>query len=753
MKEQKPPPLDVRIGHWIRAHTQPREGWLVIFVLFLFVWSATTAIRSAEWVPEAMVVRSHAFWAFVLSAMLAKSRFRPMRVWLVVTTVGFTVTLGRLADSLPSLRQLDQYTARVQQNSAIFAERLTKWWTNVQGGIATDETLPFAMLLLFLVWMLVAYLCWATLRQRHPLPAVALLSLAMGFNAYAGAVSFWLILLYATIALLLLSLVRQRNLQARWREQAVRFGFEIGIRQRNILWLFTLILVTMGWLLADVRSESVAEAFVEAEQIVALEAWLDNAFAGVNSRRLASGGGSGSGLPRSYLLGGAPELYQTVMMRTRVEADGVIRPNQHWRAVSYDIYTGRGWARSDEVEREVAAFRPIVTPTLQATSTLSQTVNWVFDRRPVRYTIGAPLQLDHPTSASVSNFEQIVWVSGETAQYAAQSLVSIATDDQLNRVTLADIDPALLAHFTALPEDVPERVIDLAHSLVTPAMTPLQQAKTIEAFVKQYPYSLDADAPPRGRDVVDFFLFDEQIGYCDYYASSMVVMARAVGLPARFASGFAIGEPNADGSQTVYQIDGHSWAEVYFGEYGWIEFEPTAGFGVIETESDPITNDATEADPNLDPRTDQFAPTNVPSVPPAPTPPNWTLRIFLLTVVIALVVWVWWRHTQHILPSLPEQYAALQQAAQRLSVEQTASQTPLEFRQEWVGYGDDVVRPKSSRITRWQKEVAQHAQQITTAYNEFAYSPRKRQSGIRHRATWNRLRRILRLLQFLGSSP
>jgi hypothetical protein len=76
---------------------------------------------------------------------------------------------------------------------------------------------------------------------------------------------------------------------------------------------------------------------------------------------------------------------------------------------------------------------------------------------------------------------------------------------------------------------------------------------------------------------VDYFLFQSREGYCDYFATSMVVMLRAEGVPTRVATGFAPGEFDASsGVSIVRENHAHSWVEAYFPGYGWITFEPSA---------------------------------------------------------------------------------------------------------------------------------------------------------------------------------
>jgi len=83
-------------------------------------------------------------------------------------------------------------------------------------------------------------------------------------------------------------------------------------------------------------------------------------------------------------------------------------------------------------------------------------------------------------------------------------------------------------------------------------------------------------------DKVDYIIFKAKQGYCDYYASAMIVMLRSRGIPARFVAGYAKGSYDATTqSYHVVNADAHSWVEVYFPQYGWIEFEPTAAQPMI----------------------------------------------------------------------------------------------------------------------------------------------------------------------------
>ena len=87
--------------------------------------------------------------------------------------------------------------------------------------------------------------------------------------------------------------------------------------------------------------------------------------------------------------------------------------------------------------------------------------------------------------------------------------------------------------------------------------------------------------PSENQDYVDQFLFETKIGYCDNFSTSMVVLLRAAGIPARWAKGYTEGERTIYQGDSVYEVtnnNAHSWVEVYFSGIGWVPFEPTKGF-------------------------------------------------------------------------------------------------------------------------------------------------------------------------------
>ena len=171
--------------------------------------------------------------------------------------------------------------------------------------------------------------------------------------------------------------------------------------------------------------------------------------------------------------------------------------------------------------------------------------------------------------------------------YAMGSLISAATNDEL-RAAGTNYSGFVTDHYLQLPNSLPDRVGELAEQVTANAETPLDKALAIEDFLRgaQFEYDQKIDAPPRDADGVDNFLFETQEGYSDYFASAMAVMLRTLGIPARFAAGYAPGQLDPETLRwAVKDSDSHGWTQAYFPGHGWIDFEPTNQWPALRRES------------------------------------------------------------------------------------------------------------------------------------------------------------------------
>ncbi|MBP7693622.1 MAG: transglutaminase domain-containing protein, partial [Anaerolineales bacterium] len=246
-------------------------------------------------------------------------------------------------------------------------------------------------------------------------------------------------------------------------------------------------------------------------------------------------------------------------------------PRHYWRSRVYGEYTGAGWQPVEAgdpwpLPAEAPAGRYVLRQQYQIAAPVGDELFAV--NAPITASAGLRVVSLGLTADSV--------VSGAAVDYEVTSWAAAVTGSALDQAGAA-YPEALPAQYRQLPADLPPRVRDLAARIAGAAATPYTKALRVQDYLRaNYPYQLDAPLPPAGADAVDFFLFDAPGGFCTYYASAMVVLLRAQGVPARVAAGFAMGEfDTARGAWRVPAGAAHAWVEVYFPAYGWVEFEPT----------------------------------------------------------------------------------------------------------------------------------------------------------------------------------
>lgn len=163
--------------------------------------------------------------------------------------------------------------------------------------------------------------------------------------------------------------------------------------------------------------------------------------------------------------------------------------------------------------------------------------------------------------------------------------------------------------YTGLPDSLPDRVTEKAKEITAPFDNNYEKVVAIEKYFHEgFTYNLTVPDVPIERNFVDWFMFDSKVGYCTYYATSMVTLVRSIGLPARYIEGFVTPAGPQPGSRyPVLNSNAHAWVEVYFEGVGWVRFEPTPPFaGVLEEEDDtPIIPDDEFEDP-LDEHLDEL---------------------------------------------------------------------------------------------------------------------------------------------------
>lgn len=733
---------------------RPQHGWFPFVLLTLMVATLLGATVEVGWVPQTRLVIPLAAAGFVLGTLLAHSSLPAFFAWLVLSFTGLLLSVSALAGLRPPGQVLAEGGPALIEFASrrvlLFSDRIVGWAEAVAAGDSSTETMAFAFGLLLAAWIVSAFVAWSVFRLDRPLAGITAAGVAMALTGYFGQAPLYWVVSFIGLAVTVLAALRYGAMELSWERRGIDYSGEVKGELLIAAAVIGMILMSLAFALPSANIRSIAQAFRGQPAIAGAEAALERAFAGVEQPRLDDSAGSAGVarpagiLPRAFLLGAAPELLETVVMTATVTvepADNADRSpdgrlaGAHWRGGSYDVYTGRGWQRSGEREVVVPANLPVGEAPLPSSSlTVSQTIAWAGSPLLTRYALGSPDRFDHATTVywrGEEDLSRIVARSTSDVGYTATSHVSPPDEQELRRVTLEGVPRALLSRHTALPADIPQRVHDLARevALSDPTATPFDQARAIERFLRQYPYSLDVSLPPPDVDMTDYFLFDLQRGFCDYYATAMVVMARSVGLPARLATGFLQSSQSSSQEQIIRQSNAHSWAEIYFPGYGWVEFEPTAPAVAPESPVFSATSYGQDGRPDYTPPATQ-PPVAVPDRAPQRDVP-WPLVVVTAvlggTVAFLLGRRVWQRRRSAAahLDAIESAYVLLQEYAHRLGVSTMPGETPLELAES--------VSQESARLlpdTPLPEASVQQVGRVAALFVEHQYAaPHRRPSG------------------------
>lgn len=258
-----------------------------------------------------------------------------------------------------------------------------------------------------------------------------------------------------------------------------------------------------------------------------------------------------------------------------------------WRVRTYAHYVGSGWRVSNEFENPQL-------PTLRRDEKFLEMV-WRPENKPSSPPIKASvvgsgqrvLALLSPGEAlklqvsALANMIVLRTKSGCLQPIAplrinAYNIVAVPIPENLppqNSASLTREERRVLTYFPPYLY----RVRELAEQVTRNADTPYEKAKALEIFLRtHYRYS---DSPPylvgRNVDVVTFFLFEAKEGACDWFASALALMCRAVGIPARVVTGFYSDEVDTDGSLVIRANDAHAWVEAFIDGHGWVTLDAT----------------------------------------------------------------------------------------------------------------------------------------------------------------------------------
>jgi transglutaminase-like putative cysteine protease len=769
---------------WLVHRFRPREGWppfLLILTAVLCLPAALLIGGDGSGATGLIVLTG---LAVLLGLRLVRSRLSARYVILLGGLLGVGLAIlvvGRLLPPLSVLADEIGYTARWLQrwrravlgwplplaSPALFVWQQINalgiriwWWVQIAtGGGQAQNRVVLQLLSAFLVWSFALFATWQIYRRRAALLGLLPSGIVTAIVAFfQGGMAIFYLVTYLFCTLWLVAICHLWTNRDRWEQRDTDHPGGLGTELTLALAPFLTLVIIAAAFLPVVYVHPVREAFWRAMDApwsrverVAEQFFgpIESGYAsGVSAGTSASTGG---GLPRSHLLGSGPELGETVVLYVSTtdlppppppsegsEESQPAYPRRYWRSETYDVYTGQGWTNSPLQPQPISPNQSLA-PVPPSGTDLFQQIQRIAPGQPLVFAVNAPYRVDSPVQVWQRAPGDLAYLSGAADLYTVVSRPPEPTIAELrsHSPVTATLPVETADRYLALPDTIPQRVLDLAREVASNAPTRYDRARAIERYLRGYAYSLDLPDPPTDRDLVDYFLFDLQEGYCDYFASSMVVMVRAVGVPARLASGYVQGTYDQEAHRwVVTEQDGHSWVEVYFDGIGWLEFEPTAGRPALER-----------------PGAEDLAGLTLPPLPPRPA--RWWQRVpwamlvlgGVLLLLLAAVVWIW-RPRPTLTPAdlVRDRQARLLRWGARLGQPLRDGQTPGEYAGVLgVALRDRGRRARLPQARQAADQAPAEVEHLSEAFVRTQYSPDPipdREVG-QIRDLWTRLRRQL----------
>ena len=724
---RRPPPAPAPVfvyadGHWLHA----------VLVCLLYVTMALT-FDAARWIDFGFgTFLGIAAGALLCGVLATYARIASGPMLGIGALASLCWTLFLTAAQIPAadvgFYRLQGFNL-AQSRAYLLAEHWFAWWQAIATRGFSDDNLIFLFNVSFLLWWLIYFGAWSLLRYGLSWRSILMSGFVTGINVFyapqtAGGAGplMGLFVFFVLVALFLLSHAHLIALQWHWRRARIRFSQDFAFDfMRNGL-AFSVLVVGAAWGVPRLGASASMQGWLEPASALwetatdRVAAWNQGVRQQLRPREAT--------FLDSLALGGARTPSEAEVMR--VDA----LEGRYWRASVYDSFDGRQWRNTAEHR---AALEPDAAPTAPAWQRRARLLQTIFPLQDLGYVLVAAPDVVRATLPAVGRYETLpararradLSAAAEPDAFPAadaarewqylQTRARITPDTPyqvislLTQATVWDLENAseempegLRARYLQVPPSLDPRVQSYAETLTAGAASRYAKAKAIETALRQIPYDDGIDPAPPGVDPVSYFLFDLRRGYCDYYATSMVMMLRLLDIPARLAAGYAEGAFDAAaGNFLVTERDAHSWVEVYFPDLGWIEFEPTAGESVLARRPggppsaaraapappaaalpdnpQDLLDQASAAADELGPEPAFDAAFEPGAGPAAP----WPFRVgagLALALALGGGGWAWLRGRRGRAAELPshQAYRRLMQWALRLHVPLARSATPLE---------------------------------------------------------------------------
>lgn len=721
-----------------RLSLAPAEGWATVALVLVIAWTVGWAIDDPRWVIGNDKYTDLLPWCAVGGAIVgivgAKMGWRRWGVHLlgaVIAALVVPVVVGSVLVTGPA-GFADTYRAT--------AESVVNAWIDlaIRNRALTDQFGHYILALALLCWTTGQFFGYAVFGHRRPLDAVIVVGLVLLANmALTANDQLGQLIVFTLASLFLLARAHAFDEQTAWMRR--RIGDPAAVRSLYLRGGTVFILLAV-WgslvLTATASSDPLRSMWSDVpNRLVTVTQWLQRVLpAGGESRSLGSVVfGSQSPIRGVWQTNNDPAL--------TIRLDPTEKRKFYWAAVVYDRFSFNEWSWGADRTVDRAAGDELLLDTPDAVSTEGRAeVTFTVTRDTYRGSFivspQAPLAVDHDATVRLvgdNGFFGAVELPGNPDQYTMNALVPVRGDKEpgaltANRLRVAgqDYPDAIRTQYLDVGSALGPRSLALLGTMEAAAQgdnatwNPYDLASTMERMFRdgnEFTYVTNVQGVCGDLSIPECFATYRR-GYCEYYATTMALLLRQAGVPARMVMGFLPGDRDATGVERILNSNAHAWVQVYFPGYGWVDFDPTGG-GVAQSTPLPAgppvsarpsvpTALPTAGDGNQGPDITRRpvgggGSTGTPQGPAGPGP--YILITVLLAVVVGALAFVAWQRGPRGEVTPDAAWRGVSSMARRFGF----GPRPTETVYEYAGALGDVLpgsRPELQTVAAAKVEVA-----------------------------------------------
>lgn len=564
----------------------PIRWWDAPSAIFLFfiIQVSVWRVQVTSWTENLHLIWSITVFGLLIGLALGQSAFKKQYVILLSLAYTAVVFISQWLKFI----EFDRHQTYLGERLLILFGRLFTSISEFSAGREVADQILVLVLLSIPYWLIGLYSGYQLTRHANIMACIAPsagITLLIHYYHYTAKDYSWMLGVFLFFTLLFIGQQKYLVDKLKWTKERVLFSADNSWDINHTTFAVAATLVLFAWLIPYTFT---GNAFTKATWQNITDDWFssdfyENLFSSVNKESKPQA----KNFQTELGLGTQTSQSDAIIFLVYTPAKAQEYPRLYWRGQVYDTYQNGKWLITSQDESRYNASRTIETPDVQNRSRLTFTFDVYTETQIVLFSAPQPISINHNAlilhnKISLNPDEMDVLALRASPPLKVGDLVQITS--LMSNPIVSDLQNAsndyptwVLNKYLQLPDNFSADIKTLAQDITQPYNNAYDKTVAITNYLRHtIEYAPAISIPENESDPLAYFLLDVQRGFCNYSATAEVLMLRSIGIPARLAVGYAQGEPNLQNSiYTVRERDLHAWPEVYFPEYGWIEFEPT----------------------------------------------------------------------------------------------------------------------------------------------------------------------------------